>query len=46
MESIVGFDVIRTSPQIETAAAELDWLDNGLFVGQPNNVVHKSYLVQ
>jgi muconolactone delta-isomerase len=36
--------------QIETAAAELDWLNKGVFVSvggrQPSGVVHETYLVQ
>ena len=40
----------RTSTQIETGAAELDWLNKGVFVGvggrQPSGVVYETYLVQ
>jgi Protein of unknown function (DUF3237) len=40
----------RTSTQIETAAAELDWLNKGVFVGvggrEPGGVVYETYLVQ
>lgn len=40
----------RTSTQIETPAAELDWLNKGLFVGvggrRPGAVVYETYLVQ
>jgi muconolactone delta-isomerase len=40
----------RTSTQIETAAAELDWLNKGVFVSvggrQPSGVVYETYLVQ
>jgi hypothetical protein len=40
----------RTSTQIETAAAELDWLNKGVFVGvggrQPEGVVYETYLVE
>jgi Protein of unknown function (DUF3237) len=40
----------RTSTQIETAAAELDWLNKGVFVSvggrQPGGVVYETYLVQ
>jgi muconolactone delta-isomerase len=39
----------RTSTQIETAAAELDWLNKGVFVSvggrQPGGVVYEIYLV-
>jgi hypothetical protein len=39
----------RTSTQIETAAAELDWLNKGVFVSvggrQPGGVVYETYLV-
>ncbi len=40
----------RTSTQIETAAAGLDWLNKGVFVSvggrQPGAVVYETYLVQ
>ena len=40
----------RTSTQIETAAAELDWLNKGVFVSvggrRPGGVVYETYLVQ
>ena len=40
----------RTSTQIETAAAELDWLNKGVFVSvggrQPGGVVYETYLVE
>jgi hypothetical protein len=40
----------RTSTQIETAAAELDWLNKGVFVGvggrQASGVVYETYLVR
>ena len=40
----------RASTQIETAAAELDWLDRGVFVSvggrQPSGVIYETYLVQ
>lgn len=40
----------RASTQIETAAAELDWLNKGVFVSvggrQPGGVVYETYLVQ
>jgi muconolactone delta-isomerase len=40
----------RTSTQIETAAAELDWLNKGVFVSvggrQPSGVVYETYLVR
>jgi Protein of unknown function (DUF3237) len=39
----------RTSTQIETAAADLDWLNKGIFIGvagrQPGGVVYETYLV-
>ena len=42
--------MFRTSTQIETAAAELDWLNKGVFVSvggrQPSGVVYETYLVQ
>jgi muconolactone delta-isomerase len=40
----------RTSTHIESAAAELDWLNKGVFVSvggrQPSGVVYETYLVQ
>jgi len=40
----------RASTQIETAAAELNWLDRGVFVSvggrQPSGVIYETYLVQ
>ena len=40
----------RASTQMETAAAELDWLNRGVFVSvggrQPSGVVYETYLVQ
>lgn len=40
----------RASTQIETAAAELDWLNKGVFVSvggrQPGAVVYETYLVE
>jgi muconolactone delta-isomerase len=40
----------RTSTQIESAAAELDWLNKGVFVSvggrQPSGVVYETYLVE
>jgi muconolactone delta-isomerase len=42
--------MFRTSTQIETAAAELDWLNKGVFVSvggrQPSGVIYETYLVQ
>ena len=42
--------VFRTSTQIETAAAGLDWLNKGVFVSvggrQPSGVIYETYLVQ
>jgi hypothetical protein len=39
----------RTSTQIETAAADLDWLNKGVFVGvagrQATGVIYETYLV-
>jgi hypothetical protein len=41
--------VFRTSTQIETAAADLDWLNKGVFIGvgarQPGGVIYETYLV-
>jgi hypothetical protein len=41
---------VPVTTQIETAAAELDWLNKGVFVRvggrQPSGVVYKTYLVQ
>ena len=40
----------RTSTQIETATADLDWLNKGVFVSvggrQPGGVVYETYLVE
>jgi muconolactone delta-isomerase len=42
--------MFRTSTQITTAAADLDWLNKGVFVSvggrQPSGVVYETYLVQ
>jgi muconolactone delta-isomerase len=39
----------RTSTRIETAAAHLDWLNKGIFIGvagrQPGRVIYETYLV-
>jgi hypothetical protein len=39
----------RTSTQIETAAAELDWINKGIFISvggrQPGGVIYETYLV-
>jgi Protein of unknown function (DUF3237) len=41
--------VFRTSTQIETASADLDWLSKGVFIGvgarQPGGVIYETYLV-
>jgi hypothetical protein len=41
--------VFRTSTQIETAAANLDWLNKGVFIGvgarRPGGVIYETYLV-
>jgi Protein of unknown function (DUF3237) len=41
--------IFRTSMQVETAAAELDWLNKGVFISvggrQPGGVVYEVYLV-
>jgi hypothetical protein len=41
--------VFRTSSQIETAAADLDWLNKGVFISvggrQPGGVIYDVYLV-
>jgi hypothetical protein len=41
--------MFRAATQIETAAAELDWLNKGVFVSvggrQPAGVVYETYLV-
>jgi hypothetical protein len=41
--------VFRTSMQMETAAAELDWLNKGVFISvagrQPGGVMYEVYLV-
>jgi hypothetical protein len=38
----------RTSPQIETAAPGLEWLNKGVFIGvgarQPGGVIYETYL--
>ena len=40
----------RTSTQIETASARLDWLNKGVFISvagrQPAGVVYETYLVE
>ncbi|MEA2589833.1 MAG: hypothetical protein QOH66_2760 [Actinomycetota bacterium] len=40
----------RTATQIETAAADLDWLNKGVFVSvggrQPEGVIYETYLVR
>lgn len=42
--------VFRTATQIETAAAELDWLNKGVFISvggrQPGGVSYEMYLVE
>ena len=42
--------VFRTSTQIEAAAAHLDWLNKGVFIGvagrQPGGVIYETYLVE
>jgi muconolactone delta-isomerase len=42
--------IFRTSTQIETASATLDWLNKGVFVSvagrQPSGVVYETYLVE
>jgi uncharacterized protein DUF3237 len=42
--------MFRASTQITTAAADLDWLNKGVFVSvggrQPSGVVYETYLVQ
>jgi hypothetical protein len=44
-----GEYTFRTSTQIETAAADLDWLNKGVFVSvagrRPGGVVYETYLV-
>jgi hypothetical protein len=44
-----GEYTFRTSTQIETAAAELDWLNKGIFISvagrEPAAVVYETYLV-
>ena len=44
-----GEYTFRASTQIETAAAELDWLNKGIFVSvagrQPAGVIYETYLV-
>jgi muconolactone delta-isomerase len=41
--------IFRTSTQIETAAADLEWLNKGVFIGvggrQPGGVIYETYLV-
>src|SRR5205823_5869867 len=45
-----GEYTFRTATRIETAAAELDWLNKGVFVSaggrRPSGVVYETYLVQ
>jgi muconolactone delta-isomerase len=45
-----GEYTFRTSTRIETAAAEFDWLNKGVFVSvgarRPNGVVYETYLVE
>jgi hypothetical protein len=40
----------RTSTQIETAAAQLTWMNKGVFISvggrQPSGVVYETYLVE
>jgi Protein of unknown function (DUF3237) len=42
--------IFRTSTQIETAAARLDWLNKGIFISvggrQANGVIYETYLVE
>jgi hypothetical protein len=42
--------VFRTSTQIETAVADLDWLNRGVFIGvagrQSGGVIYETYLVE
>jgi Protein of unknown function (DUF3237) len=42
--------VFRASTQIETAAADLDWLNKGVFIGvagrRPGGVIYETYLVE
>jgi hypothetical protein len=44
-----GEYTFRTSTQIETAAADLDWLNKGVFISvggrQPGGVIYETYLV-
>jgi hypothetical protein len=44
-----GEYIFRTSTQIETAAAHLDWLNKGVFISvagrQPAGVIYEIYLV-
>ena len=44
-----GEYVFRTSTRIETAAADLDWLNKGVFISvggrQPGGVIYETYLV-
>ena len=41
--------IFRTSTKIETAAAQLDWLNKGIFIGvagrQPGGVIYEVYIV-
>lgn len=45
-----GTYTFRTSTQIETAAADLDWLNKGIFVSvaarRPAGIVYETYLVE
>jgi hypothetical protein len=42
--------VFRTSTQIETAAADFDWLNKGVFISvgarKPDGVIYETYLVE
>ena len=42
--------VFRISTQIETAAADLDWLNKGVFIGvggrRPDGVIYETYIVE
>ena len=42
--------VFQTSTQIEAAAADLDWLNKGVFIGvggrRPDGVIYETYLVE
>ena len=50
MTSMAASSSSGEQPQIETAAAGLDWLNEGVFVRvggrQPDCVVYETYLVQ